>query len=294
MTRFRFGGRIAALTIATMMSVALPGMAAGQDLAQMQIQITQLQEQVRQYSGQIEGMQFQITQLQTLMVRMQEDFNQRLGQLEGAPAPAPAQLPGTQDRLTQGTPTVAEPLLGDEDLVEDPAFGDNDSLYASDVFGQPTPDLRGGEPAPLGQTRPSAPLDLSLDGNGNADANAQFRAAYEAVVRGDYAFAEEQFRQYVADYPTSLQAPDATYWLGETLIQRGAHDEAANVLLTGFESYPTSTRAPDLLFKLGTALHGAGEFDTACRTYAEVLRRYPDASTAFREDVTREQARAGC
>ena len=150
----------------------------------------------------------------------------------------------------------------------------------------------------LGATPPSQPLDLSFDPNAvplnDGDANAQYQAGYDAVVRGEYAFAENQFRQFVESFPDHQQAPDATYWLGETLIKREEYGEAAEVLLGAFERYPTSTRAPDLLFNLGIALHGAGEFDTACRTYSEVLRRYRDSTAAFRERVAAEQARAGC
>ncbi len=52
---------------------------------------------------------------------------------------------------------------------------------------------------------------------------AQYQAGYDAIVRGDYAFAEDQFRQFVALYPDDPQAPDATNWLGEALMQRGAY-----------------------------------------------------------------------
>lgn len=298
--------RLAVLVLAATLGLATSSGARAQDLAQMQVQITQLQEQVRQYTGQIEGLQFQLTQLQELLGRMQEDYELRFNQLEGGdltPAPqpgtpAPAAPSGDEARLDPSVPTVIDPLMGDEDLMTGEEMGGDDDLYATDVFGPNGAPTLGSPPAPLGQTQPSAPLDLSLDANGNANASggasAQFQAAYNAVVSGDYAFAEEQFREFVAENPSSAQAPDATYWLGESLIRRNAYDEAANVLLTGFETYPTSSRAPDLLFKLGVALHGAGEFDTACRTYSEVLRRYPEASAAFREDVTSEQARAGC
>ena len=89
------------------------------------------------------------------------------------------------------------------------------------------------------------PLDLSSTAATpvNGDAQAQYDAGYDAIVRGDYAFAEEQFRQFVALYPDDPQAADATNWLGEALLQRGAYDEAADVLLTGFQNYPATRRA---------------------------------------------------
>ncbi|WP_404402436.1 tol-pal system protein YbgF [Pelagibacterium halotolerans] len=292
---------------------AAPGFAQNQDIAALQVRISQLEEQVRTYSGQIEGLQFQLTQLQTLIERMQEDNEFRFQQLEGGGSgeseavttpggatPSEALPPSSSIEALPGAP-VEETLVGDEDLGElDPDFGDDDRLYASDVFEGQDGDVTGPPEAPLGQTPPSAPLDLSLDLNqtdvevNDGDANAQYQAGYDAIVRGETAFAEEQFRQFLELFPDNPQAPDATYWLGETLIQRGAYHDAANVLINGFEAYPTSTRAQDILLKLGVALHGAGEFDTACRTYSEVLRRYPEATDAFKERVVAEQARAGC
>ncbi|WP_164730366.1 tol-pal system protein YbgF [Pelagibacterium montanilacus] len=291
------------------LSGGAPAFSQVNDPAAMQVRIDRLEEQVRVFSGQLEGLQFQMTQLQTLLERIQEDNEFRFQQLEdgglgeteaatqsGGVTPTEVLPPETQpesDASIQG----ANVLSGDEDLIGEAQIGSEDELYASDVFGEDGVVL-GAPEGPLGTTAPSDPLDLSFDPVDaeapDADAAAQYQAAYDAVVRGEWAFAEDQFRQFVAAHPDHGQAPDATYWLGHTLVERGAYDEAADLLLTGFERYPTSMRAPDILLTLGIALHGTGEFDTACRTYAEVLRRYPDATQAFRERVTAEQARAGC
>ena len=318
------GGRRAAAVVATAgmlaMAMAAPGQGQGNDIASLQVRISQLEEQVRNQSGQIEGLQFQLTQLQTLIERMQEDNEFRFQALEGGGSgetDAVTEDQTSEERLPQATPTpdqsavptVIDPstLVGDSDIAGAQEMGDENDLYASDVFGsegqgaqQTTQDgvVLGAPEGQLGTTPPSEPLDLTFDPDAvplnDGDANAQYQAGYEAVVQGDYAFAENQFRQFVDSFPDHAQAPDATYWLGETLIQRNAYGEAAEILLQGFERYPTSTRAPDLLLNLGIALHGAGEFDTACRTYGEVLRRYPESTDAFRERVVAEQARAGC
>lgn len=72
-------------------------------------------------------------------------------------------------------------------------------------------------------------------------------------MRGDYAFAEDQFQQFVALYPDDPHAADATNWLGEALMQRGAYDDAALVLAED-QKYEASPRArPD-----AEAGHGVG------------------------------------
>jgi tol-pal system protein YbgF len=129
---------------------------------------------------------------------------------------------------------------------------------------------------------------------GDPDADAQFAAAYEAVQRGDVAFAEDQFGQFIELYPDNPQAPDAANWLGEALLKRGANQEAAEVLLNAFQAAPESPRAPDLLLRLGIALARADERDTACRTFTEIPQRFSNLTDAFRARLQTEMASAQC
>src|SRR5690606_4919919 len=105
---------------------------------------------------------------------------------------------------------------------------------------------------------------------------------------------EDQFQQFVQLYPDDPNAPDATNWLGEALMQRGAYDDAALVLAEGYQKYVDSPRAPDLMLKLGIALVGAGEPEVACRTFFTLEKRYPQQSPAFAQRLNDEKARAQC
>lgn len=260
---------------------------SNRDVASINVRLGQLEEQVRVLTGQVEGLQFQMTQLQTYLERLNEDYEFRFQQLEGGGTGKTSAAPQSgSDTLAGGLPQNQE-FVAPDLLIDPDAEG-----FALGSGEQPLGTLPEGALDLSGQ-----PLDLTYDPGGlvtDADANAQYRAGYDAIVRGDYAFAEDQFRQFVGLFPEHEQAPDATNWLGEALILRRAYDEAADVLLTGYQSYSNSTRAPDLLLKLGTALAGAGEHDTACRTFSEVLRRYPDVSAAFHARLSEEISKAQC
>lgn len=272
--------------------------AQNQEAAQLIVRIQQLEEQIRNLTGQVEGLQFQLTQMQTMLETKQADDEFRFQQLEGgagaSPPPSNArpqlqEQPG--DRLAPGQPEPPE--LEDHEAPMD-EIGDSRDPQVG----------RGAGETPLGQLPEDAlktpggqPLDLRLanvDGAADPDADAQYAAAYDAIQRGDFAFAEDQFRQFVELYPTDARAPDATNWLGDALLQRSAYEEAADVLLTGFEAYPNSSRAPDLLLKLGIALYGADEREAACRTFSEVDKRYGTAAPAFRQRLADERAHAQC
>lgn len=284
------------------------------DQAQLMVRIQQLEEQTRSLNGQIEGLTFQITQLQEIINRMQEDNEFRFQALEGGaggktdaatqpggvtqPEALP-QDPGQSQGADAAPPTVipeqgVQPLPGE--LEFDPTYDDGSA--PTDQLGESADPLVGTGRSGGVDLITGKPLNLSYDpaatDSGNADADAQFNAGYEAFLQGNYAFAEEQLRQFIDLYPDNPQVPDAANWLGESLIAQKSYDEAAEVLLDAFQKYPDNPRAPDLLLKLGVALSGAGERETACRTFAEVGKRYTNTIAAFKTRLAEEKARAEC
>ncbi|MBI4921793.1 MAG: tol-pal system protein YbgF [Devosia nanyangense] len=310
---------LTAFAIVLIMGVFAPEFVVAQSKseAQITVRLQELEDTVRTLTGQVEGLQFQLTQMQELLQKMQDDNEFRFQQLEGGagkktdaatqsggatPTGALPQAPAGEQTTDPATTTPPAPLGTDASAPADAGTATGDSLgdSADPLLGT------GNSSGALLGTIPEAdadalnggrPLNLNLDSSqelSNGDAEAQYAAGYEAIVRGDYPFAEEQFRQFVALYPKDPQAPDAANWLGEALLQRQAYDEAADVLLTGFQNYGSSARAPDLLLKLGIALAGAGEQDTACRTFFEVAKRYTEQPAAFTQRLADEKAKAKC
>jgi tol-pal system protein YbgF len=290
--------------LVTICLAPLPAMAQSpQEAAQLAVRIQQLEEQIRLLTGQVEGLQFQLTQMQTLIEKQTADNEFRFQQLEGG-APPPANSGAIGDDRLPADPTTTAALpeapveLGTGEPMDDLPLPEEmadsaDPLVGTNSMGT---GVLGGEPGDiaLGGSRP---LNLSLDGGAelsNGDAAAQYQAGYDAIVRGDYAFAEDQFQQFVALYPDDPNAPDATNWLGEALMQRGAFDDAALVLAEGYQKYQNSERAPDLMLKLGIALLGAGEPEVACRTFFTLEKRYPNLAPAFVQRLNQEKSRAQC
>ena len=56
--------------------------AQSRDVAQLNVRLSALEEQIRILTGQVEGLQFQMTQYQTLIERLQEDIDFRFGQID--------------------------------------------------------------------------------------------------------------------------------------------------------------------------------------------------------------------
>jgi tol-pal system protein YbgF len=271
--------------------------------AQTAVRLDQLEEQMRLLTGQIEGLQFQMTQMQALLARMQEDFEFRFSELEGGGLGKTEAAPRSDSGSLSGVAPPATP--SGTEVTPVPGLDPN---LASTV--QPLGTLSSGALSPGGELSGGLNVDIegpAFDGTGaldldlnpgnivtNADAEAAYQAGFNALQRGDFEFAEQQFTQFLSLYPTHVLAPDASNWLGEVLLSRGAYEEAAAVLVNSFEKYPNATRSPDILLKLGVALARAGERETACRTYVEVLRRFPGQPGAFMARVSEEQRTAQC
>lgn len=259
--------------------------AQSRQVAEVNVRIDTIEERMRTLTGQVEGLQFQMTQLQTLLERMQEDYEFRFQELEGGASGKTSAAPQSdRDMPSEGVP---------QSQTEDLAAGDD----APFILGTPEGTLGTLSDDALAGIGTSQPMDLQFDPGAalsDADAQAQYEAGYEALLRGDYVFAEDQFRQFIGLFPNNRLAPDAYHWLGDSLLNRGEYEEAAEVLLRGFEAYPNAARAPDMVMKLGISLNNAGERETACRTFVEVLRRYPDQPNAFKQRVAEEQRKAQC
>jgi tol-pal system protein YbgF len=284
---FSLARRLAAVVtmLATICLAAAPALAQSREAAQLAVRIQQLE---------------QLTQMQTLLEKQTADNEFRFQQLEGTGgiAPPAGQSGAVEpDRLpadpttTAGLPRAPVELGTSEPMDHLPPLSTDIGESSDPLVG--TNSMEGGVLGGAG----SRPLDLSLDGGAqlsSGDATAQYQAGYDAIVRGDYAFAEDQFQQFVALYPDDPNAPDATNWLGEALMQRGAFDDAALILAEGYQKYQATERAPDLMLKLGVALFGAGEQEVACRTFFTLERRYTNLAPAFVQRLNEEKSRAQC
>jgi len=284
-----------------------------QSSAQMLVRLQELEDLIRTLTGRVEGLEFQLTQMQTQLAKQVEDNEFRFQQLEGgaggkSQAAAPTDGVTPSDTLPQ-TPTQqapAAPPTAETAPELEPAIPleDGDGAPMDSLGDSADPLLKGGidqlgtmaEDDPLG-LEAGRPLDLSLGAGGeisSGDAVAQYDAGYDAMTRGDYAFAADQFQQFVALYPDDPKAPDAINWLGEALIQRGEFTDAAQVLADGYTKYKDNKRAPDMMLKLGVALVGADQADVGCRTFYTLKQRYPELSPAFTQRLTEETQKAQC
>ncbi|MBX3579073.1 MAG: tol-pal system protein YbgF [Rhizobiaceae bacterium] len=253
--------------------------------------ITALEEQVRQLSGTIEELNFQILQMQEQMRQMQEDNEFRFQELEKGKGKTNRSVVKPADTTADASSATTLPGgVEDGTKLESPSLGTitvaPDGTVRSSTAVEPP---LGGEPM---DTHSDGTTVASLPPAGNAE--ELYRNSYEFILSGDYATAESGFRDHIDRFPQDARTADAHFWLGESLLGQQKYRDAAEVFLAANRDYPDSKKAPDMLFKLGVSLAGLNQRDIACATFGEVGKRYPNASDALKGRVKQEQAAAGC
>ncbi|QRE77600.1 tol-pal system protein YbgF [Methylobacterium aquaticum] len=293
--------------------------AAAQDASEFVVRLNRLENQSRQMAGQIESLQYENRQLKEQLRKFQEDVEFRFQESKGGQKPAastpptkphkrsdafdpsqnpdapgapqtlgattlgattPAQAPRSTAPATPGTTAALAPPRA---AIEEPA----------PEYGEPVdlrPPSRPAAAAPSPAPRPSA----SVAATGSGDAKADYEAAYAYVLQRQYEQAEMSLRQFIQSHPRDTLVPDATYWLGESYLQRNRTREAAEQFLKVSTDYARSRKAPDAMLKLGASLNALGAREQACATLAELERKFPQASSTVKQGVDREQRRARC
>ncbi len=277
--------------------------------------ITQLEEQIRQLTGKVEELNFQILQMQEQMRKVQEDNEFRFQEMEKGKK---SDASGKSDRTVASAPSSRPTAEASTDAstgstrAAPAASPDATDSAAIDPRVDPSSSLQLGElPHDLGQ--------IEFDANGNViggnkndvdsqpadnttvaalpqtdDPKVLYNQAYQLFLSGDYKSAEVAFRSHVDRFPKDPADPDARYWLGESLYGQGRYQDAASVFLDNHKQFPDSKKSPENLLKLGMTLAKMRDHDVACATFASVSTRYPNISAAIKERVKNERAANKC
>lgn len=250
------------------------------------VRIQQLEEQVRMLTGQVEQLTFSVRRLEQVINGMQQQgAGSQRGALSGPGAP-----PRSLGTLPAGSPTTdtassapaappaapSQPTVAPSGPIDlsalNNALGSTDSGFATNSGTAPT------------ETVPSGPPPQS-------DALADVR---QLQASGRYQMAAEGARALLAQNPTSAEAGEARYILGEALMAQGDYRAAANQFLENYTSDPNDPRAPASLLQLGKALNGLGEKEAACSSLEELFGAYPNVSSDIRAAAEHERQVANC
>jgi tol-pal system protein YbgF len=281
--------------------------------ADPEMRVQQLEEQLRQLTGRVEEMSFQLLQMQEQLRKAQEDNEFRFQELEGGGKPKKKSsietVPSNEDTANASGDTTPGANQNDAATLDQPM--DNSGNDIGNEKGKPAVDIGqlkfdengnviGADPNDPNAVQESdlPPPDTSTSeqtaSREKTGDDPQYQAAYEQILSGDYSSAEAGFAEFIANHPESKRISDANFWLGEAQYSQGKYNDAAKTFLNGYKAYGKSPKAPEMLLKLAMSLAALDSKDTACATLREVSKAYPKASRAIISKVASEQKRLSC
>lgn len=299
-------------------SITVPGVVHSVQSTES-FRIIELEDKVRQLTGQVEELNFLLLQMQEKLRQLEEENELRFQELEDKRSGLPDSGTDAAQASGEDTNRLGKPESSEAQTASD----DNDSPSAnsssSKVVRSELPKLTEQEPRALGT------LTFDADGNvidsrsddqkalaglptlfGEATEGAveasQFGATPSEVFAAgkaeldarNYNRAQQAFAAHLKAWPNDPDAGVVKYYLGESYFWQKDYYHAADSYLEAHNNYPEADTAPDNLLALGLALAGLNQREVACATYAEVLKQYPEAEPRLGPRVRDEQVATKC
>jgi tol-pal system protein YbgF len=217
-----------------------------------------------------------VRRLEEQLTTMQDD-NDRRDSLRAAQL---TQIMALQERANDSLASVETALLAFRGETLGQLYDvQKQLLQVQELTGQSTrrlSEMRGDLDA-RGQQLPGAANAPA--GAGNPTAVQMYEASLQQLRRGSTGTARAGFRQFLQQYPTAAEAPDALYFIGESFATEFP-DSAAAYYTQVADRYPASARAASALYRLGAMAEAAKDTAAARGDYQRLIAKYPTSNEA--------------
>ncbi len=211
--------------------------------------VDELADEISQLRGDLE---LQASDLEGIKKRQRElylDTDRRMRELE--------------DRSTGQSTTLAPVVV--------PATGSSSTTAAGENTGGSTSASTG---TSVGST-PTAASSATV-----AEEKAAYQLAFDSLKEGRYKKAKEQFGKFLKNYPGSIYAGNAQYWLGEANYVTRNFTQAVSEFNQVLKLYPASSKIPDAMLKLGYTHYELKQYSQAKAVLKELRKLHPNSTAA--------------
>ncbi|MEJ2405142.1 MAG: tol-pal system protein YbgF [Candidatus Thiodiazotropha sp.] len=221
----------------------LERMLQNQSLADLVLQIQQLQREVQQLRGDVEMQKHTMDAMSRRQRDLYLDIDQRLSRFQSAPsaAVAPTSVPAVAP--TQSPPVAPPPST-------------------------PAPSVASA-PAPSSVTPPDPKKE-----------EFAYQEAFNLLKQGRYPESIKAFSGFLKQYPGGAYEDNAQYWLAEASYVNRDFDTALNEFNKVRERYPQSPKVPGALLKMGYIHYEKQRWDEAKAILKELQMNYPNTTEA--------------
>lgn len=236
-------------------------------IANLEIRLSQIEQQLQQLTGQLEEQQYRLEQL-----------------ARGASAVSVQQQQPAFSQSPQGSVPQRGLPQGTHSQTPTPQTNNGFQNTTTTIPAQT-----------LLNTAPTSPSSPNTNAGFIAtDPNALYEKSFVEIRDGHYDAAEQGFQSFLNTYPDHKLAANAHYWLAETYYVRGNYTEAAKRFARGYQDYPKSTKVADNLLKLGLSLSKLGKTQDACLTLNQLQTQFSSETGPVMRRAKQETERLGC
>jgi len=105
-----------------------------------------------------------------------------------------------------------------------------------------------------------------------------YTSSKQAFDQGDFEAARKGFHKIITDFPTSENADNAQFWIGEIYYREKWYEKAILEYQKVIENYPKGNKVPASLLKQGFAFLSLGDKANARLILNELAKKYPDTN----------------
>jgi tol-pal system protein YbgF len=220
-------------------------------------QISQLQQQNQDLTGQVQVLQHDMKTLNDQLRNFYQDLDKRI-----------TQIVNLNPSLNTGGPDASD--KGDK------------AKPASDVKAVPMQ-----KPQVVPATKKKTNTNPGPQAS-SAEVNS-YQAAFQLVTSKQYSQATTALQAYMQQYPNGAYVADATYWLGEVaLMQKDTATALANFQNLA-KNFPQSAKLSDAQYKIALILMHTGHTDEASKKFQDVQNNYPNSTAAQLASIRLQQ-----
>ena len=216
--------------------------------------VEMLQQEVQQLRGQVEELNYNLGRLKEDQKQRYLDLDRRIVSLStAAPVTKESRVASVTDQTTQPKIVVRQVKVIST-AVPIASATETSTVQTQTLAGQ-------------------APNDPEA-------AKIAYKAAYALIRKRQFDASIVALLAFVKNFPQSVLAGNAYYWLGEVYMVQGDASLAVGSFEYVISKFPQHRKIPDALYKAGVAYQNTGNVDKANQLLQRVLAEYPESSAA--------------
>jgi TolA-binding protein len=261
-----------------------PASAASKEIQELQRDVAQLQDQLKQLQ---QSQDRQLAEIRVLVQQslaaatdatksvavIQSGFQQNLRDQESKVVAPVVGLNTRMDQVSQDMHTVQQAIGDLTSIISKMQTQLTDLSNAVKVMQTPAPpppgasaptggDMAGAAGAPSGGAPTISATDLY--NNANRDRNG-----------GKLDLALQEYQDYLRWYGNTDLAPNAQYYIAWIHASQGDYSNAIREYDAVLEKYPDNNKTPDAMYGKGVALSKMGRRTDGAREFSELIKRFP-------------------